>query len=58
MVSPRLFQTVCLYCGATLGYSANPSLIALMERVHACPSLVQQRKEDRSEGSKKTEDGS
>jgi hypothetical protein len=51
LVRPRLFQTVCLYCGAVLGYSPDASVIALMERVHACPTLRQDR-EDEAVGGK------
>jgi hypothetical protein len=43
LVRPRLFQTMCLYCGTTLGYSPNSAVIAMVERVHTCPDLRRER---------------
>jgi len=50
-VRPRLFQTICLYCGSTLGYSPSATVIALMERVHSCPDIQRERQEDLADGS-------
>lgn len=43
LVAPRLLQTVCLYCGATLGYSPNPKVLSMMEQVHRCPGLLREK---------------
>lgn len=51
-VRPRLFQTVCFYCGTTLGYSPDTSVIALLERVHSCPGLLREREEELSDNNR------
>lgn len=49
-VAPRLFQTVCLYCGSILGYSPNPKVLSMMEQAHRCPGLLRESQGETGDG--------